>query len=568
MGERRARNSKTSEQRAPGRARNRRPSRTFVSLFISLLASRRVRVAVLVAIGSYAAWAGWYRLTLVTVNAQVELFEVGAVTLGYPARDGSQISPLCGCYNELPPDAWNGIVFTGTEALVRRGGGMPFNVYHLLAPMPTRVAAYESDLFFQPIVYRIPKSAFDQDRARALSPRLASAMAGFEPARLPKSFSYIMGFSENEARSLDLGDSYRTRSLTVVSDSPLHVVFDEITPLAAYIPIDSSRVRIDITRGMHLGSARRGSIRESAPADLTSTTVDENGTRHARRAQLPIFDVLGRGVVFWVGDSNPAMHDGYGTRGFATRVSEPYVTVIVPNAPFAVRVRIGGATLKGVVEFYETSRLEKDLLSSNDPTLLSEVREKSETTVEINGIDSANVSYQRLRTNLMRDSVVIRDVVITGRYAYYLGSGEMADSGSIGRATMNFRQPPIPQSAGISVFGSLGFLRIENARGKILIGRKSQELIPSADLEFDHISGFLPKGGVFSIPFDQDRGELEPMEIYSIQSVARVNGQPAYTRWEHYAWLYDYRLLVSLAALGLSVFVFWHGNRKPSKRRG
>jgi hypothetical protein len=273
-------------------------------------------------------------------------------------------------------------------------------------------------------------------------------------------------------------------------------------------------------------------------------------------------------VVFWVDDSNPALHDGYGTRGFSTRVSEPYVTVIVPNAPFAVRVRIGGATLKGVVEFYGTSNLQEDLLSSSDPTLLSEVREESETTVEISGIDSANTSYEQLRTNLMRDSVVIREIVMTGRYAYYLGHGEMADSGRIGRATMNFRQPPIPQSAGISVFGTLGFLRIENARGKILVGRKSQDLIPYADLEFDHISAFLPKGGVFSIPLEKDRGKLEPIGIYSIQSVARVNGQPAYTRWEHYAWLYDYRLLASLAALGLSLFVFWHGNRKSSKRRG
>lgn len=565
MAERKSRNLKRREQGARERPNNKRPQSTFVTVLKSLSKSRRARVVVLAAIGIWSGTA-WYRLSLVTVNAQVELSETGAVMLSYPERDGAHISPLCGCYNELPHDVWSGIVFTGAEALVRRRGEMQFSVYHLLAPMPTVATAFESELFFQPIVYRIPKIAFNQNRERALSPILASAIAGFESPPFPTGLSYIRGFADNPLRSLDLGDAYRTRNLTLVSDSPLHVVFDKHTPLAAYIPIDSSQVRIDITRGMHLGSSQRGSIRESVTADLAANTMDSEGRVHVRRADLPIIDVLGRGVIFWIDDGNPAMHDGYGPRGFSTSVSEAFVTVIVPNAPFAVRVGIGSTTTNDAVEFYGVRRLEKDTLSLNDPMLLSVAREESETTVEIGGIDSAYASYERLRTNLTRDSVVFRKIVTTGRYAYQLGHAEVADSGRVGTGTMSFRQPPIPKAAGISIFGTLAFLKIESARGRILTGRKSHDLFPSANLEFDHISRFLPKGGVFSIPFEKNFGELEPTEIYSIQSVVRINGQPAYTRWEHYAWLYDYRLLVSLVALGLSLVGVWQSMKKPSKR--
>lgn len=536
---------KTSKRQKTGRKQESRHARREHSTRRRGLMGRALRWA-LVALVSIliALLARFYLHSTVPVSFSAALSTLGDAAVSYATRQSQSYSPACGCMADKN-ERFRGITFAARRLRVSNTQPGPATAYWLMASEPAQLTWYPNMVRPQVRVLRI-----------ATSFGTTPSVEQFETGR----GAGLRLLAENSYTE-DL-------SVALVTSEPLDLYLSGSVPIAAYIPVDRSRVSI-IQPERTFGTDWDPSIIRD-DYDDAPVPIDAPGhvIRQLSDLSYPILDAVGSKLIIVSRDSTTVAVS-------PKAVSEPperlpantyLTTVVVVNSPFSTRIAAipyGSDRLPSAVhttsqdsfqEFSKPNEPARPLEPGEyiaplggGPILLptaAEDRRAGRFEIQIlSSLDSAE--YAAVAATLAQSDIT------TARNIRY-------SVPQLDHTGMDFRYPRIPPRNGFFVFGLLNMLSLNVERGRIMVGTSSVDIAAPSQVELRNIAAFSSQGNVVPIPFV----EADSVRSFDFRMEATaelyVNASPVAVRADRFMILLQVASIASLvigALAGIATLV-------------
>jgi len=322
----------------------------------------------------------------------------------------------------------------------------------------------------------------------------------------------------------------------LVTDRPVVVMLPGNYPVAAYIPVENSRVSITQRESTFPNDQEPPLIREDYPA--SRDRVDHVGNVVSGDAMAyPMMDFVGTETILVTEDPSAAFVSAnrrYSLNAISVQ-GRKSVTAIVVDSPFSTRI--------SAMPFGETvdklpvadPALEPMRSKFTQPDLPARPLGPGEEIVNVGAgpVDLPTDVEPRRRGNL---EVTILESLVPSEYSRLEQSLKRSDmvwahdirsrAQELDHHSEDFRYPPIPPVGGFNVFGLLAQLALHVKRGRIMVGAGTVPIDAPSVVEFKEILAFTPRRNVIPIPLVVNG--LEQSLDYSVEATSKlsVNGAP------------------------------------------
>lgn len=413
------------------------------------------------------------------------LTKFGDITLEYNSSQHTGISPLCGCYAEMEADKWRGITFVARNMTIERKGDLPSTEYIITGAVPEEIKWYDS-------LYKLEATIFE----------IAIPIEEvFDPAVL------IAGHFPPNYKVSVLADSKAERYINLITTESINVSLLGDVPISAWIPAKESRVSIKYEKGMFPSSSARLSITETYKNWAKRFKDEPSGGETIAKGDYPIGDFLGPNVVFWSSayDSTIVTESGFTARPSTKQANQQLVrAILVTKPPFSARVAcmpVSGSTAENYANEAAAGKAwpwirHLDTIGQVEVTVMDPERES----------ESFQAIYKKMQE---KDTVWIDNIQTT--------LGPIGDK-KHEKIKMEFRYPPIPPKTGLNIFGSMSYLNLTSALGKLMFKDRSLEIPVGGNLEFTGIQGLEVEGRTILVPVKADAGGA----AFRMRSASRI----------------------------------------------
>jgi hypothetical protein len=464
------------------------------------------------------------------------LTDVREVDFEFKNFQSEGFSPVCGCDKEQRPEDWRGITFAARHVNLRRQGRLPLTAYMITVAAPKK------------ITWSSPGERFNVDL-------------------------YFLSIPKNEpfiASGLNTNPSYRIIEKKHFKPQRLFMVFSEQSldvdllgdkPLGAWIPGDSSKVKIGSSKGMFPSAKPVGSIREDYDIRFSESELQEI-------VGIPMGDFLGPNIV--LSSLDPKASIMVGKEMFSVpEVGDQnrVVTALVANPPFALRVACLPEDVDAVPTY--TSLInEPDVKAAKEdyvPAVRHPEDESGSVHVSIpdvlDGEGEFNQIYHR-----MKENDIVRIPNVPGDFILVDAETGKKMSTFNNLKWMEFRYPPIPPNPGFNVFGSFKSMTFNDVKGKLLLGSRGIDIGAPSDLALREISLLRVEGGVIQVPLSWDlKGNTANIQLRATAH-ASLNGTPLANSFDSYKDRLEYIVGLSAIVSAVAAIVQLLLARKATKR--
>lgn len=382
-------------------------------------------------------------------RVHAELRDIQKFTVRYAGQQSNGYSPLCGCVAEKRPEEWWGLAFVARAATLTNNCGCPFTKFTITGAAPTTIRWKRETYRVTAIVEMVdaPAAMSDSDFDTLLAGRTVPAGAK------------VLWSSPVESDEISL-----------VTKGHIHVSLRGDTPMAAWLPRETSTISVESRPGVFNSAPGHTVIRESyQPWPEALLAHIRQQPQDLAGGEYPLADFLGPDVVFWSDDADALLNTTQFTkRAPAIEGRTTFTIVHVTKPPFSARV----AVMPYPQRDYDADVQRKD---PSHGLINHTVEDAGSVEMKLYDLDvqqrDASAAYSKLAA---RDKVWIDDIPNTAATLVPIlpdGSDDLKHPVHLPpyRAE-EFRYPPGPTRPGINVFGPLRMLALEGARGEIGLG--------------------------------------------------------------------------------------------------
>lgn len=503
---------------------------------------RRIWYAALLGFGAVGVLVAGYAYLHATAPVSVSaiLSSSGNAQFVYGTSQQETYSPACGCMADKS-ERWRGITFAARRVRISNTTETAQTAFWLMA-------AYPSALDWSPTLFR------HRVRVLRLSVRDERALGAEDIARAAQ----IENITVLEDKSLSEWDA-----AALVTNQPVIAILPGKYPIAAYIPVDNSRVSITQRESTFPGRQSPPVIREDYPASSVQVGHVGDIITGGDLLAYPMIDLVGPETIFITEDPAAVLiARDYSGQVNGQRLREARsVTAIIVTSPFSTRVSampLGPITRDAKFEgplpaptrsqFREPDRPAHVVNMGAGPVdLPTDVVPRRRGVLELAILESlAPADYSHLERSLSEsDTVRVQDT--------------RSRVEELDRTAMSFRYPPIPPVGGFNVFGLLSQLDLHVQKGRIMLGSSAVSIDAPSVLEFSAIQAFTPWRNVVPIPLVVS-GREQSLD-FSLESTSKLSINRAFVRIEadRKRSMFEYAVTIAALIQGISavVTIFW-----------
>ncbi len=489
-------------------------------------------VALIICMTSFLTFL--YLMKSTPTEIRAELTGLGDIEFTYSGKQSSAISPLCGCYSELPREAWRGITFPARYLQINREGSKPLTGYMMTAAEPDNINWRSSTFQLQGTIYTFALPETDNFDPRVLL-----------NDEFPQTY-----------RVLNTKKYDNAHYFMIVSQQGLNIALLGDTPLGSWIPTDESKVVIKYQReGMHLNAPNVAVIEEkykNTEANVETVTVPN----------VPLGDFLGPNVIFWSEDKLAVIiaRDDILQLNQSLQKGEKVIQAIVTQPSFSVRLGVDPMEKELVDSYLEDLRNYNSLPNqerrkgSSVKTMVVGQLDDGQVTVSITNPEKQSEEFDVVYNRMKENDVVDRRIEI---------DADMDGKPYKKSLIMNFRYPPIPPNRGFNIFGPISSIKFSRAVGSLALGSRNVDIKVPSMLDFREIQSLDIEKGVFTVPIQLNTAEEKAKIQLKATSQTYLNDEPLNRRIDEYKMSNIQLPLISATVSILSLLVgLWSRIRK------
>ena len=281
--------------------------------------SPKVRRSVLLVFGAVVVLvAGYvYLNSTVPVSVSAVLSSSGNAQFTYTTKQQQTYSPACGCMADKS-ERWRGITFAAKRLEIANSTETEQTAFWIMAAFP-------EPLDWSPTLFR--------PRVRLLRLSVADGHAVGLPDILRT--REIDSVTVLEDKPLPLSDA-----AALVTEQPVMVMLSGEYPIAAYIPVENSRVSITQRESTFPGVQTAPEIREDYPASAERVEYRGEQIIGSEHLAYPMLDLVGQRTILITEDPKAVVISG----DYDQKVNSPVVprkrgvSALVINSPFSTRI--------------------------------------------------------------------------------------------------------------------------------------------------------------------------------------------------------------------------------------